>query len=52
MSTLGVVLLIVLIVLAIGGAPNWGYHNYGWGPSGGFGVLLIIVIILLLLGRI
>ncbi len=53
MSTLGLVLLIVLLVLLIGGFPIWP-HSMGWGywPSGTIGLILLIVIILLLLGRI
>jgi hypothetical protein len=50
--SLSLLLIIVLIVLVIGGAPNWGYHNYGYGPSGLFGVLCIILLVLFLLGRI
>lgn len=44
-------LIIVLIVIALGGAPAWGYHAYGWYPSGIVGVLLVILVVLLLLGR-
>ena len=52
MSTLGIVLLIILILLLIGAVPNWGYsRGWGYGPSGIIGVILIIVIILLLMGR-
>jgi len=49
---MGLVLLIILIVLLLGGLPTWGYHSYGYAPSGLFGVLLIIVIVLLLTGRV
>jgi len=53
MSTLGIVLLIILILLLIGAVPSWGYsRGWGYGPSGIIGVILIIVIILLLMGRI
>jgi Protein of unknown function (DUF3309) len=45
------ILLIILIVLALGGLPNWGYHSYGWTPSGVVIVLVIIVAILLYTGR-
>ena len=45
------VLLIVLLALCVGGAPNFGYHQYGWGPSGLGGVLLIVLVVLLLTGR-
>jgi hypothetical protein len=46
------ILLIILILLLFGGLPRWGYHSYGYGPSGILGVILIIVLILFLLGRI
>lgn len=50
--TLGTVLIVLLILLAIGAFPNWGYSR-GWGyrPSGGLSVLAIIVIILIVTGR-
>ena len=52
MSTLGIVLLVILILLLVGAVPNWGYsRGWGYGPSGIIGVILIIVIILLLMGR-
>src|ERR1043166_8346597 len=47
-STMGLVLLIILIVLLLGGLPTWGYHSYDYGPSGIVGVLLIVIIVLLL----
>ena len=48
---MGLILLIVLLVLVFGGLPNWGYHSYGYGPSGIGGLLLAIVLILFLTGR-
>ena len=52
MSTLGIILLIILILLLIGAVPSWGYsRGWGYGPSGIIGVILIVVIILLLMGR-
>jgi Protein of unknown function (DUF3309) len=48
---MGLILLIVLLVLLFGGLPRWGYHSYGYGPSGVVGVILIIVLILFLMGR-
>ncbi|NDP47918.1 MAG: DUF3309 domain-containing protein [Sulfuriferula multivorans] len=49
---LGTILLIVLILMLIGVMPAWPHSkNWGYGPSGGLG-LVIIIIILLLLGRI
>lgn len=50
--SIGTILLIVLILLLIGAIPSWP-HSKGWGygPSGGLGLVVIIVIVLLLTGR-
>jgi Protein of unknown function (DUF3309) len=45
------VLLIILILLLIGALPTFGFHPYGYGPSGLLGVVVIILIVLLLTGR-
>ncbi|HTF95024.1 MAG TPA: DUF3309 family protein [Cellvibrio sp.] len=51
--TLGTILLIVLILILIGAIPAWPHsRNWGYGPSGGLGLVVVILIILLLLGYI
>lgn len=51
--SLGTILLIVVVLLLIGAIPSWPHsRGWGYGPSGGFGVVLLILIILLVLGRI
>ena len=50
---MGLILLIVVILLLTGSLPTWGHsRNWGYGPSGGLGLVLIILLILLLMGRI
>jgi hypothetical protein len=50
---LGTILLVVLILILVGALPTWPHsRNWGYGPSGGLGLIVIILIILLLLGRI
>ncbi len=51
--SLGTILLIVLILLLIGVFPAWP-HSKGWGygPTGGLGLVVIVIVILLLMGRI
>lgn len=50
--SLGTILLVVLILLLIGAIPSWGHsRNWGYGPSGGLGLVVIIVVVLLLTGR-
>jgi len=51
MSTLAVILLIILLVAAFGGLPRWGFHRYGYGPSGLLGLILVIVLVLAVMGR-
>ncbi|HEX6188603.1 MAG TPA: DUF3309 family protein [Pyrinomonadaceae bacterium] len=47
---MGLILLIILIILLLGAVPAWPYsRNWGYGPSGGLGLIVLIVIILLLL---
>jgi hypothetical protein len=48
---MGILLLILVLLLVFGGLPSWGYHQFGWGPSGIGGILLIILVVLLLTGR-
>lgn len=51
--SLGTILLIVLILLLIGAIPSWPHsRNWGYGPSGGLGVVVIVIVVLLLAGRI
>lgn len=50
--SLGTILLIVLILLLIGAIPTWPHsRGWGYGPSGGLGLVVIILIVLLLTGR-
>jgi hypothetical protein len=51
--TLGTILLVVLILILIGVIPAWPHsRQWGYGPSGGLGLVVIILIILVLLGKI
>ncbi|SIO13315.1 Protein of unknown function [Singulisphaera sp. GP187] len=50
---MGSILLVVLIILLVGGLPQWNYsRGWGYGPNGGLGLVLGIVLILLPLGYI
>jgi len=46
------VLLIILILALLGSFPLWPYSaGWGYGPSGGLGLVLLILIILIVMGR-
>ncbi len=50
---MGAVLLIILVLLFAGVVPVYPYNaGWGYGPTGGLGLVVIILLILLLLGRI
>jgi hypothetical protein len=53
MSLLGLILLVVLVLMVLGGLPNWNHsREWGYGPSGGLGLLLVIVLVLVIMGHI
>lgn len=50
---MGTILLVVLILLLIGAVPAWPHSkSWGYGPSGGLGLVVLIVVVLLVLGKI
>ena len=51
--SIGTILLIVLILLLIGAFPTWPHSkSWGYGPTGGLGLVVVILLILVLTGRI
>jgi len=51
--TLGTILLIIVVLMLIGAIPSWPHsREWGYGPSGGLGLVVVILIVLLLMGRI
>lgn len=50
--SVGTILLIVLILMLIGAIPSWPHsRNWGYGPSGGLGLVVVILLVLVLMGR-
>jgi Protein of unknown function (DUF3309) len=51
--SLGTILLIVLVLLLIGAIPSWPHsRSWGYGPSGGLGLVVVVLLVLLVMGRI
>jgi len=44
-------LVLILVILFLVGVYHWGYHSYGYWPSGSVGLRGIICVVLLLTGR-
>jgi hypothetical protein len=50
--SLGTILLVILILMLVGAIPSWPHSKaWGYGPSGGLGLVVIILLILVLTGR-
>jgi hypothetical protein len=50
--SLATILLIVLVLILIGAIPTWPHSKkWGYGPSGGIGLIVLILVVLLLMGR-
>ncbi|MCF7964080.1 MAG: DUF3309 domain-containing protein [Methylobacter tundripaludum] len=48
---MGTILFIILILMLVGVLPTWPHsRQWGYGPTGGFGLVLIILLVLVLLG--
>lgn len=51
--SLGTILLIVLVLILAGVLPSWPHSRaWGYGPSGGIGLVVLVLVVLLLMGRI
>ena len=46
---LGTILIVILILMLLGAVPRWPHsRSWGYGPSGGLGLVVLILVILLL----
>lgn len=51
--SIGTILLIILVLMLVGAIPAWPHsREWGYGPSGGLGLVVTILLILWLLGKI
>jgi hypothetical protein len=47
------VLIVLAVLMLLGAIPAWPHsRNWGYGPSGGLGLILLVLVILVLSGRI
>jgi hypothetical protein len=49
---MGTILLVILVLMLLGAIPAWPHsRSWGYGPSGGLGLIVIILLVLVLTGR-
>ena len=49
---MGTILLVILVLMLLGAIPAWPHsRGWGYGPSGGLGLVVIILLILVLTGK-
>lgn len=50
--SIGTILLIIVVLMLLGALPTWPHsRSWGYGPSGGLGLVLVILLILFLMGK-
>ena len=50
--SIGTILLVIVILALLGVLPTWSHStNWGYGPSGGLGIVVVILLVLLVTGR-
>jgi hypothetical protein len=46
------ILIVVVVFMLLGAFPTWKHsRQWGYGPSGGIGLILVILLLLMLSGR-
>ena len=51
--SLTTIVVIVLVLLLVGAIPAWPHsRSWGYGPSGGLGLIVLVLVVLLLIGGI
>lgn len=48
--TISTIIVILLVIILVGVIPTWPHSkNWGYGPTGGLGLVLVVMLILLLM---
>jgi hypothetical protein len=49
---MGTILLVIVVLLLLGALPAWPHsRSWGYGPTGGLGLVVLILLILVVTGR-
>jgi len=51
--SIGTIILIIVVLALVGVLPSWPHsRSWGYGPSGGFGLIVVVLLILVVLGKV
>ena len=51
--SIGMILLIILVLALVGVIPSWPHsRSWGYGPTGGVGLIVVVLVVLVLMGHI
>ena len=51
--SLATIVLVVLVFMLVGAFPSWPHsRSWGYGPSGGLGLVVVALLVLVLIGRV
>ena len=51
--SIGTIVLIILVLALVGVLPTWPHSSgWGYGPTGGVGLIVVVLLILVVLGKI
>jgi hypothetical protein len=51
--SLGTIILIILVLALLGVLPTWPHsRSWGYGPTGGFGLIVVVLVVLVLMGKV
>jgi hypothetical protein len=49
---MGTILVVIVVLMLLGALPAWPHsRSWGYGPSGGLGLVALVLVVLLLTGR-
>jgi hypothetical protein len=49
---MSIILIVVVLLMLLGAFPAWNHsRSWGYGPSGGLGLVLVVLTILMMSGR-
>ncbi len=50
--SIGTIILIILVLALVGVLPTWPHSSsWGYGPTGGIGLIVVVLLILVLMGK-